>query len=241
MKTVLSVKDLSVQFGSQKILSDLSFDLKEGEALAVIGPNGAGKTVLLKTLLGMLPHEGEISWGKGAVLGYVPQKIEADRHLPLNLKNLLAAKAGVLGMHDFSVKKLAEEVGLSQASLETPIGRLSGGQFQRALIAFALLGEPNVLILDEPTASIDKPGEEKVYELVRRLRKNHNLTVILVSHELSVVYNYATQVLCLNVHGICFGEPEKVLSPKTLQRLYGEHKYFRHYHHKDNQRLMTDD
>lgn len=231
METLLRVKNLSVSLDSQKLLDNLNFNLKKGEVLAVIGPNGAGKTVLVKTLLGMFPYKGEISWSKEATIGYVPQKIEADRHLPLNLKNLLAAKASVLRLKNFSMKKLAEEVGLNEAALNTPIGHLSGGQFQRALIAFALLGNPTVLILDEPTASIDKPGEEKMYELVRRLRDAHSLTVILVSHELSVVYNYATQVLCLNVHGICFGEPEKVLNPETLEQVYGEHKYFHHYHH----------
>lgn len=235
MDTLLRVKNLSVSFDSQKLLDNLNFTLRRGEMLAVIGPNGAGKTVLLKTLLGMFPHEGEISWSKEVTIGYVPQKIEADRHLPLNLKNLLAAKAEVLGLKNFSIKKLAEEVGLNEAALNTPIGHLSGGQFQRALIAFALLGDPAVLILDEPTASIDKPGEEKMYGLVRRLRDAHGLTVIMVSHELSVIYNYATQVLCLNIHGICFGEPEKVLSPETLGQVYGEHKYFHHYYHKEKE------
>ena len=98
----------------------------------------------------------------------------------------------------------------------TPVGHLSGGQFQRALIAFALLGKPNVLILDEPTASIDKPGEEQMYELVHRLQDEYGMTVILVSHDLSFVYQYATKVLCLNKVGLCFGAPEEALTPEVL-------------------------
>lgn len=229
---MLQVKNLSVKLGGQKILSELSFDLAQGEVLAVIGPNGAGKTVLLKALLGILPYEGRVSWAAKTAIGYVPQKIEADRHLPITLRNLLSAKAEVIGLENPRTAELAKEVGLDDIALKTPLGHLSGGEFQRALLAFALLGNPAVLLLDEPTASIDKPGEERLYELVRRLSKKHRLTVILVSHELNVVYNYATRVLCLNVHGICFDKPEKVLNKETLQKLYGEHKYFYHYHKK---------
>jgi zinc transport system ATP-binding protein len=233
MKT-LSVKNLNVNLGGQNIIDDLSFDIETGENLAIIGPNGSGKTVLLRALLGSVPYAGEISWAADTRIGYVPQKIDADRHLPINLKNLLHAKAGVLGVKNFHDKMAAEEVGLPASSLVIPIGHLSGGQFQRALIAFALLGHPSVLLLDEPTASIDVAGEEQVYELLHRLQGKYDITLIVVSHDLSFVYKYANKVLCLNKAGLCFGAPEETLNNQILEKLYGPHKYFHHYHHKEN-------
>lgn len=230
MGKILSVKNLSVELDGQAILDNLNFEIETGDDLAVIGPNGSGKTVLLKALLGLIPHEGVMEWAPGVKIGYVPQKIDADRHLPLNLKNLLHAKEKVLGLKE-AVTDPADDVGLTKESLDMPIGHLSGGQFQKALIAFALLGKPNVLLLDEPTASIDLPGEAKIYDLVHRLQDKYDMTVILVSHDLSFVYQYATKVLCLNKTSLCFGTPEEALNPKTLEKLYGgPQKYFHHLH-----------
>lgn len=231
MVTILKVQNLTVSFGEQTVVDGLSFVLSRGESLAVIGPNGSGKTVLLRALLGTVEHQGKISWASDTHIGYVPQKIEADRHLPINLKNLLSAKAKIIGLKDQDFNLIAREVGLSEDATKTPLGHLSGGQFQRALVAFALLGNPNVLILDEPTASIDRPGEEKIYELVHRLQEKYGLTVITVSHDLSFVYRYATKVLCLNKTGICFGTPEETLGQEILEKLYGgPYKYFHHKH-----------
>jgi zinc transport system ATP-binding protein len=207
----------------------LSFSLERGEALSVIGPNGSGKTVLLKTLLKSIPFRGTIAWAPDARIGYVPQKVEADKHLPLTFNNLLAAKADVLKLGRASIKGTTEAVGISKEALATPVGHLSGGQFQKGLMAFALVGKPNVLLLDEPTASIDLPQEEQLYELVHRLQDAYGLTVILVSHDLSFVYRYATKVLCLNRQNMCFGTPESVMNAETLQKLFGS--TFKYYHH----------
>ncbi|MEK7195429.1 MAG: metal ABC transporter ATP-binding protein [Patescibacteria group bacterium] len=231
---ILTVKNLSVAFDDKNVIENISFDLDGGGDLAIIGPNGSGKTVLIRALLGMVPHGGEIRWMPGLRIGYVPQKIEADRHLPLSLKNLLQAKANVLNLKNTAIRWSMEEVGLGRDAENVPIGHLSGGQFQRALIAFALLDRPNVLILDEPTASIDQPGEEKIYEMVHRLQDKNDMTIILVSHDLSFVYRYATNVLCINRSTICFGPPEDVLDKKILEQIYGPHKYFHHFHHKDD-------
>lgn len=236
MSVILSVRNLKVCFDNQIILDNLNFELNKGENLAIIGPNGSGKTVLLRALLGLIPYQGEIKWAANTNWGYVPQKIEADRHLPINLLNLLYAKAKIIGLKNQEIvgvaENLLEEVGLSKSFLKTPLGHLSGGQFQRALIAFALLGRPNVMILDEPTSSIDLPGEEQIYKLIHRLQDKHNMTIITVSHDLSFIYNYATKVLCLNKTRLCFGSPEKSLTPETLEKIYGPHKYFHHYHDK---------
>lgn len=231
MSDILTVTDLSVLFENEPALRGVNLVLPQGESLAVIGPNGAGKSVFLRALLGMIPYQGTVTWAAGAKVGYVPQKIDADRHLPINFHNLFEAKAAVQKLSHADIKEIETAVGLDARILETPVGHLSGGQFQRALIAFALLGKPNVLILDEPTASIDKSGEEQVYELIHRLQDKFGMTVILVSHDLSFVYRYATRVLCINRNEISFGTSQEALTPEALEKLYGPHKYFHYFVH----------
>ena len=231
MNTILSVRNLTVGLGGRTVIKDLSFELHAGDALAIIGPNGAGKTVLLRALLRMLPYEGHIEWTEAARIGYVPQKVAADRQLPVHINDLLEAKAYFLKLPTAEIDRLAAAVGLSPELMNSKIGILSGGQFQKALIAFALLGQPNVLLFDEPTASLDELTEERVYELLHRLRHEYGMTVVLVSHDLSVVYRYATTVLCLNKTGICFGAPKEVLTPEALEALYSAPpKYYQHLH-----------
>ncbi len=232
MPHILRVSNVSVDFGEESTIKDVNFTLDAGENLAVIGPNGAGKTVLLRALLGLIPYRGKIEWMPGVSIGYVAQKIDADRHLPINFGNLLAAKAAVLKLKGKEIEIIVRTVGLTPEILGTSVGHLSGGQFQRALIAFALLGKPNVILFDEPTASIDKPGEEQIYELLHRLQDQFGLTVILVSHDLTFVYRYATKVLCINKVALCFGTPEEALTPAILEKIYGSHpKYFHHLDH----------
>jgi len=238
MKNVLEVNNLAVTLDGREILKDISFALERGESLAIIGPNGSGKTVLLKTLLGFLPYSGEMRWATGVRLGYVPQKIEADRHLPINFRNLLLAKAGVMNLKKSAIDEVIKEIHLTQEILKTPVGVLSGGQFQKCLIAFALLGKPEVVLFDEPTASVDEVGEEQIYELIHRLEDDYGITPIVVSHDLSFVYRYAAKVLCLNRQGLCFGTPQEALTPKILHELYGRpfaHYYHQHDHEKTHQ------
>ena len=234
MDKIVTISNLKISFDDEIAVEKVNLELEAGDSLAIIGPNGAGKSVLIRALLGMIsPSEGKITWAKNTRIGYVPQKIDADRHLPINFRNLLAAKADVQHLPQADIAAIIKTVGLDERIMETPVGHLSGGQFQRALIAFALLGKPNVLILDEPTASIDKPGEEQMYELIHRLQDQYEMTTILVSHDLSFVYRYATKVLCLNRIGVCFGTPEEALTPEVLQKLYGGTTKFYHHLHED--------
>ncbi len=235
MGSLLTVKDLVVRFGERTILDGLSFELVSGEVLAVIGPNGCGKTVLLKSLLRLLPSAGTIDWAAGTRIGYVPQKIAPDRGLPLRVREALEAKARLMGLGRAEVDRVAETAGLGSDVLDAAAGLLSGGQFQKMLIAFALLGQPNVLLFDEPTASLDELSEERVYELLHRLQIEQGMTVVLVSHDLSVVFRYATEVLCLSRGFTCSGPPQRVLTPAALEALYGAPpKYYVHHAERTN-------
>ena len=183
----------------------------------------------MKALLNLLPYAGEIRWAPNVRLGYVPQKVAADRQLPLRVRDLLAAKAQVLKLRSQSVDAVADTVGLTADVLSTSIGTISGGQFQKALIAFALLGAPNVLLFDEPTASLDELAEERIYDLVERLQREQGLTVLLVSHDLSIVFRAANKVLCLSKDIVCFGPPREVLTPAALEAMYSAPpKYYQH-------------
>jgi len=221
LDNALEVEHLSVRFGQVPVLRDLSFQVAKGNSLAVIGPNGAGKTVLFQALIGSLPHEGSIRWSAGVRIGYVPQKLDLERDVPITGMDFLRARASLTQGSESEIPRLLDLVGISREVSKSMIGTLSGGQFQRLLVGFALLGDPSVLMLDEPTAGIDEPGQKHLNELVHHLQKERGLTVLFISHELSVVYQYATEVLCLGRERTCFGTPRKILTPELLLEIYG--------------------
>ena len=229
MSRVLVVERLTVTLGRLPVLKDLSFSVSAGDTLAIIGPSGSGKTVLLKALIGAIPSEGVIRWAPGTTIGYVPQKLDIERNLPITGIDLLRSKASVAKRAVEEVSRVIELVGLPPPVAGKPVGTLSGGQFQRLLIAFALLGEPSVLLCDEPTAGVDEAGEESLYAMIRRVQESRKLTLLLVSHELSLVYRYATQVLCLGRSRSWFGPPMEILTPERLQEVYGSPMKF-HLH-----------
>jgi zinc transport system ATP-binding protein len=233
MENALEVSDLAVHFGDNEVIRDLSFQVPKGTSLGIIGPNGAGKTVLLKTLLGALPHHGEIRWADGTRIGYVPQKLDIERDLPITGRELIAAKASVSGASRADVDQVFGMAGLGPDVAKKTIGSLSGGQFQRLLVAFALLGKPNVLLLDEPTAGVDEPGQESLHETIQKLQREGELTLLLITHDLSVVYRYVANVLCLGHGHTHFGAPKDVLTPENLAELYGAAT---HYHVHDGSR-----
>ncbi len=229
MENALDVEGLSVRLGGNEVLRDLSFSVPGGSALAVIGPNGAGKTVLFRALIGALPHGGMVRWAAGTRIGYVPQKLDIERDLPVTGRDFLRAKADVSGASGTDAARTLELVNLSPSAADQPIGAFSGGQFQRLLLAFALMGKPTVLLFDEPTAGVDEPGEERLYEMIHRLQEAERLTLLLISHELSVVYRYATNVLCLSREQPCFGPPEEILTPERIEQVYGTPLKYHHH------------
>jgi zinc transport system ATP-binding protein len=219
--SIVEVEHLSVRFGALEVLKDLSFQVAKGNSLAVIGPNGAGKTVLFQALIGSVPSEGSLRWAPGVRIGYVPQKLDIERDVPITGMDFLRARASLVRGSDSDIARILDMVGISKEMSNAMIGTLSGGQFQRLLVGFALLGDPSVLMLDEPTAGIDEPGQKQLNELIRHLQAERGLTVLFISHELSVVYQYATEVLCLGQKRACLGAPRKILTPELLLEIYG--------------------
>jgi zinc transport system ATP-binding protein len=177
--------------------------------------------VLFKALIGAVPYDGTVRWAPGSRIGYVPQKLDIERDLPLTGIDFLSAKARLSHASRDAERRALDLVSLAPEVAEKPIGTLSGGQFQRLLLAFALMGSPTVLLCDEPTAGVDEPGEEGLYAMIRRVQETAGLTVLLISHELSLVYRYATEVLCLGRRGTCYGPPVEILTPERLQEMYG--------------------
>ena len=180
----LSVEGLEVRFGDKCVFSGLSFEVRAGSTVAVIGPNGAGKTALFQALIGALPYQGVVRWAAGTRLGYVPQKLDLERDLPISGIDFLRAKVAVARADEPAIDRALGLVGLPRTVARQPIGSLSGGQFQRLLLAFALVARPSVLLFDEPTAGVDQPGEERLYETIHRLQEEQEqgLTILLISH-----------------------------------------------------------
>ncbi|MBI2577356.1 MAG: metal ABC transporter ATP-binding protein [Candidatus Wildermuthbacteria bacterium] len=226
---ILSVKNLSVQFNGEKILSDIAFSLEKGMAMAIVGPNGAGKSVLFKALLGLIPYSGEIVWQKGIKVGYVPQRLAVDHELPLSVREFLRLKG-----NEKEIQEALSLVDIHDALLlNRPFGFLSGGEIQRVLVAWAIIGNPDVLLFDEPVAGIDLGGEETIYNLMFRLHTERGLTLLLISHDIDIVYRYTDTVLCLNKIPVCFGKPEEALTAESLGKLYGAAALVRHQHRKN--------
>ena len=225
---ILKVENLNVKLNNEEIVKGLSFEVKKGDVLTILGPNGAGKTILLRTLLGLLPYQGEIHWMPEIKIGYVPQRLPFIKETPMSIEEFFKLKR----VSKKEIEKTLNLVGFKNDFLNKKIGELSSGQFQRILVAWALVGDPDILFFDEPTTGIDIGGEETIYTLLTKLKEQRNLTILLVTHDLSVVYKFSNYVICLNKCPICQGFPKEVLSPETLNKLYGaEVKFYEHHSH----------
>lgn len=229
---LLSLRNVSASYNGAPIIEGVSFELERGETLAVIGPNGSGKTTLLRSIIGAIPRTGEIILEEGTRIGYVPQKLDLERNLPLTVKEFLLLAPRPRSDRAVTLREMPELISLPESYLAKPLSALSSGEFQRVLIGFALITSPTLLLFDEPTASVDIAGQETVYDLLRRLQKRHAFGLILISHDLSVVYRHADKVLCLNRSHAHVETPEE-LTPDHLKSLYGgEVKFHTHTHHE---------
>ncbi|MFC2061766.1 metal ABC transporter ATP-binding protein [Elusimicrobiota bacterium] len=232
--TVLEINGLNVRLNKQDILSDITIKVAAGDIVAVVGPNGAGKTTLFKTILGMIPYSGDIKvLGKPVKMvldrvGYVPQRFTFDKSFPLTVWELLELSIKRGGSE--RIEKVLDEVEMTDHKKKL-LGNLSGGQLQRVLIARAVLNQPDLLFFDEPTTGVDMEGERTFYEIIKYQNTEKNTTVLMISHEINMVYKYATQVLCLNKDLFCQGAPKIAITEEMLQKLYGEDVKLRTHKH----------
>jgi len=236
------LENVSVELGGRPVLENLNVEFESGCLTAVLGPNGAGKTTLLHAILGLVPYKGHILFGKERRekrprLGYVPQRLDLDRGSPITVRDFLTAVqtdrplwTGISRERDQQSRAALERIGVA-AILGRPIGKLSGGETQRVLLAQALLRRPEILLLDEPAAAVDVSGEALFCDVLEQVQDELGITTLLISHDLSIVSTHARNVVCLNRQIICSGPIAAVMTPDNLKRVFSPHTdVFDHSH-----------
>ena len=215
---LINVQNVNLRFGSVNVLTGINLVVRDGEIVTLIGPNGSGKTTLIRIVLGLLtPDCGQVARREGLVVGYLPQKFSIDPVLPLTVSRLMTLT------HSCSRAKISDALtttGVSKLA-DANVSELSGGQLQRVLLARALLREPNLLVLDEPTQGVDFIGEAELYGLISRLRDELKCGVLMISHDLHMVMSSTDHVICLNHHICCSGKPEAVRLNPEFRALFG--------------------
>ncbi|WP_394196968.1 ATP-binding cassette domain-containing protein [Litoreibacter albidus] len=218
MTVLVDFKNVNLRHGAQHVLDDVNINIVAGEIVTIVGPNGSGKSSLLRALIGALtPASGRIERAEGLRIGYVPQKLHIDPTLPMTVRRFLSMPRKI-------TDKVATEA-LMQAGVPDLASRqmstLSGGQFQRVLLARALLHKPQLLLLDEATQGLDQPGSAAFYRHIEKVRDELDCAVLMISHELHVVMSASDRVICLNGHVCCEGKPDVVASAPEYRALFG--------------------
>lgn len=230
--SLVSLDHLSVMLGGNTVLSDVDLALEPGEIVTIVGPNGSGKSTLLRAIIGAIkPSTGKVTRAPKLRIGYVPQKLHIDPTMPITVRRFLSLPRRV---SDDAAAAALTRAGAGDLGTRQMSG-LSGGQFQRVLLARALLNDPQLLILDEATQGLDQPGSAAFYQTIADVRRELGCAVLMVSHELHVVMAASDRVICLNTHVCCHGAPEHVASAPEYRALFGSGTHgalalYRHEH-----------
>lgn len=234
---LIKARNLSVTVDGHTVLDDVTMDLERRQIVSLIGPNGSGKTTLVRALLGLQPASGTLWRDPALKIGYVPQSVQFDHTLPMTVRRFLAL-VGRRSRHDDEA--ILEEVGADDL-LEQAMQSLSGGESRRVMLAAALLGDPDLLVLDEATAGMDVTGQTAFYARLREIRDARDCGILLVSHDLHLVMAATDFVLCLNNHVCCSGRPDAVSRDPAYLNLFGpdaaaqlavfHHDLAHHHHH----------
>lgn len=247
-KPIISLQNISVSFDDQFILKDITADIKKGDYVGIVGPNGSGKTTLLKIILGTLkPTQGTVKIFDTAIedfrqreeIGYVPQRsTQSEFNFPATVEEVVesgrAARVklfGDFGPKDRQAIETAFEVTELRGQRHQLISELSGGQRQRVFIARALAAEPKILILDEPDIGVDINSQKKFYDFIKKLNKEFNMTVLLVSHDIELIASQVSTVICLNHGLVCHVSTQDFMKEEYVEQLYGKPAKTDHYHH----------
>jgi zinc transport system ATP-binding protein len=223
MNNILEVKGLSVSLGGREILNNVSLSVDAGEVVAIVGPNGAGKTTLLKAVLGIVPYSGEIFLSGKEIdlkdIGYVPQYFRFDPDFPITVDEFLTMSFPT--PNKAKIISIMEETGITSLSGRM-VGELSGGELQKVLIARSAIKEPKLWLLDEATSGIDMASASEFFDLIEKIRSKWGGGVVIISHEVDVVYRLADKVIGLNGTNVFEGEPKKAMLEKSLEKIYGK-------------------
>ena len=213
---ILKVANLGVKIQNQTILEHISFNVRKGTTVAILGPNGAGKTMLFRTLLNRVPYTGQIEWTEKVKIGYVPQYVTVNE-VPLTVREFLSMGNGG------DVENALQQVRLTDKSiLNKRLGVLSGGQLRRVLIAWALIDNPSVLLLDEPTTGVDMDSEEPIYLLLNEIKTHQKITIFLITHNIHIVQEYADDLIAINKCLTYCGPSTEIGKTETQRQIYGE-------------------
>lgn len=216
-RTLIETRGLGVSLGGASVLRDIDLRVTAGEIVTIVGPNGSGKSTLLRLLIGALrPSVGAVSRAPGLRFGYVPQRLAIDHTIPMTVARFLRLARGAAADRAQALARL----GIADLGARQMID-LSGGQFQRALLAQALLGGPDLLVLDEAAQGLDQRGVADFYKLIEELRTELGCAVLMVSHDLHVVMAASDRVICLNGHVCCQGTPTVVSAAPEYRALFG--------------------
>ena len=234
--SLVQVEDLSLRYGARTVLSHVSLNVQRGEIVTIVGPNGSGKTSLLRAIIGAVkPFQGRVTRGAGVTIGYVPQKLHIDETLPITVSRFLKLSGDATAV---SIDHALAQAGVPDLP-KAQLSQLSGGQFQRVLLARALIGKPDLLLLDEATQGLDQRGSASFYQQIEQVRQDTGCAVLMISHELHVVMSASDRVICLNGHVCCEGTPAVVASAPEYRALFGTGTggalaLYRHEHDHDH-------